>query len=111
MSKHAKAVAAAFDYAAAWNAAAFVIARRTIEIQFALARGDFSGGPEASRMVVEKFAAAQEGAAAAWRETMRHALLPPANPYRAGAVAASIAKAATRPALRRARANAKRLRK
>lgn len=111
MSKRFNAVSAAFDFAAAWNAAAFVVARRSIEIQCALARGDFSGGPEATRMVIEKFAAAQEGGVAAWGEAMRHAVRPPASAYRAGAAAASIAQTATRPALRRACANAKRLRK
>lgn len=105
------ALSTSVDLALAWNAAAFVVFQRTIDIQSAMLKGDPSGGPEARRMVNEKLAAAQEGTIDAWRAACGVAACPPMTLAAAQLAAAKVVNAAMRPAIRRARANARRLAK
>lgn len=98
-----------FETAAAMNAAALTIAARTLKLQQAVLAGDLTGGPEASRMVVEKIVAAHQGALRMGLAMASMALAPPrsATGLRAKTVAAIAAGA--RPGFKKARANARRL--
>jgi len=91
-----------FETAAAMNAAAVTIAARNALVARALLSGDLSGGPEVPRMIAEKGTAAAAGYAR-WMATLpamyasmwRHAVIGQ--------------RALAQPAMRKVRANMKRL--
>lgn len=102
-------VAAAYETSAGLCGAALTISLRTIRFQQGLFTGRTYFDPENTRMVAEKVAALGEGYAegvvAWWR-------LATVNPLSFAAVAGRVGDAVlapSRPALARARANAKRL--
>lgn len=97
------------ETALAMNAAALTIGVRMLKLQQAMLSGDLSGGPEATRMVIEKIVAAQTGAIRLGLGAMSMALAPLRTVRSWGTrTRAAIAEGA-RPGFRRARANARRL--
>ena len=98
-----------FETALAMNAAALTIAVRTMKLQQAWLAGDLTGGPEASRMVIEKIAAAQAGAMRAGLAMASMAIAPPRTAKGLRAKTAAAVAAGARPGFRKARANARRL--
>ncbi len=104
-SKRANPYSLWWDFASTANAAATTIIMRNFRIQQAFMRGDMTGGREASTMVSEKVAAAQDGYIAAAKSAGR-------SLRRGDHLGDAIAKAtaaAIAPARKKARANAKRL--
>lgn len=101
--------AAAFETTAGLYGAALTISLRTMRLQQGLLTGRAYGDPENTRMIAEKFAAASEGwtegAAAWWRLLSAN----PLSPMTVARRAHDAFYAPSRPGLRRARANAKRL--
>ncbi|MGE0747574.1 MAG: hypothetical protein AB7K86_20110 [Rhodospirillales bacterium] len=93
-----------YENAAAMNAAAFTIAARHALVARALFSGDPSGGPEVRRMIAEKGTAAAEGYVR-WLATL------PAMYASMWQHAFIGQRAFARPALRKVRANMKRLAK
>jgi hypothetical protein len=98
-----------FETAAAMNAAALTIVSRSMKLQQAWLSGDMTGGPEASRMVIEKIAAAQAGALRAGFAMASIAINPARSEAGRRAKATAVIAAAARPGFRKARANARRL--
>jgi hypothetical protein len=98
-----------FEAAAAMNAAALTIAMRTLKLQQAWLSGDLSGGPEGSRMVMEKIIAAQTGAVRMAFAAASMALTPPQSAKAAQRRTGAIVAAGVRPGFKKARANARRL--
>lgn len=80
-------------------------------MQRAFLSGDFSGGVEAQRMVTEKIIAAQQGFFAAAMASAGEMANPPRTEKQVEKSVAKIVKAATKPAVKKVRANAKRLTK
>jgi hypothetical protein len=111
-SLHRRAVAMSFAAMEASMAAAITIAART-PILLGVSRRDDATMREAHRMVVEKMEAAFEGAVAAQFTLFmlwgRMAFGGVRGPHALAHGLADVAHAATRPAHRRVRANAKRL--
>jgi hypothetical protein len=91
--------------------AAVTIMMRGFAIQRAFLRGDWTGGPEAQSMVIEKVEAAQQGLRAAAVESLKQAVRSPRSAKGAPKAAARVAKAAAKPARKKAHANARRLTK
>lgn len=97
------------ETALAMNAAALTIAMRMLRMQQAMLSGDLSGGPEASRMVTEKIAAAQTGALRMGMGFASMAMDPPRSMGTAEKRARAAVASGVRPAFNKARANARRL--
>lgn len=95
------------DAAIAWNAAALTIGLRMLSFHAAWTKGDFTGGPEATRMVTEKAGAALEGWFAAGKAMSR--LVAPRDAMRAYGRLLDAQSALAAPGYRKARANARRL--
>lgn len=91
------------------NAAALTISVRTFRMQRAFLAGDFTGGAEAHRMVIEKIVAAQKGAIAAGVALAAIAITPPRTVRSAQARVRGAAAASLGPGYRKARSNARRL--
>lgn len=99
----------AFEWASAANAAGLVIALRFARLQTAMLSGDLSGGPEASRMVSEKWAAGFEGWTAAGAYWPAYWGAAARGWTEAASVSTAMASAFLAPGARKARTNARRL--
>lgn len=97
------------ETALAMNAAALTIAMRTMNLSHAMLAGDLSGGPEASRMVMEKIIAAQTGALRMGFGFASMALRPPRSLKAAENRTRAAVASGVRPGFKTARANARRL--
>lgn len=97
------------ETALAMNAAALTIAMRTMKLQQAMLAADFSGGPEASRMTLEKIVAAQTGALRMGVGFASMALRPPRSLEAAVKRTRALVASGVRPGFNKARANARRL--
>ncbi len=95
-----------FDACLAGQAATTTIAIRSMRLQIAMMTGDCTGGPEGRRMIEEKFKATREGAFAASRRVVRASFK---GPMALAAETPEILMAAARPAMKKSRANARRL--
>ena len=93
----------------AMNAAALTITMRIMKVQQAMLTGDLSGGPEASRMVIEKIIAAQTGALRMGVGLASMALRPPRSLKAAENRTRAAVASGVRPGFKKARANARRL--
>ena len=107
MAKPFNPLSAWLETVTAMSATSTTIAMRVMRINTALLAGDVSGGSEAKSMVCEKITAAQDGYVAAL------AVAPRLWSARSGQsflnAAAAMNMAASAPALKKVRANAKRL--
>lgn len=97
------------ESALAMNAAMVTIAMRSMKIQQAMLAGDLSGGPEASRMVIEKISAAQTGALRMGFGFASMAMSPPRSMEAAEKRTRAAVASGVRPGFDKARANARRL--
>ena len=97
------------EAALAMNAAALTIAMRTMKLQQAMLAGDLFGGPEASRMAIEKIIAVQTGALRMGLGFVSMALRPPRSLKAAENRTRAAVAAGVRPGFKKARANARRL--